>query len=43
MEMELLTTVGEQIGCLLILSRAEPKAADGDLVLSSGSDRAKGN
>jgi len=43
MEMELLTTVGEQIGCLLILSRTEPKAGDGDLVLSSGSDRAQGN
>jgi len=43
MEMELLTTVGEQIGCLLILSRTEPKAGNGDLVLSSGPDRAKGN
>ena len=43
MEMELLTTVGEQLGCLLILSRPETKAVTEDLVLSSGSERAKGN
>jgi len=38
MEMELLTTVGEQIGCLLMLSRAEAKTTNEmpDLVLSSG-------
>lgn len=38
MEMELLTTVGEQIGCLLMLSRLETKVPDPapDLVLSSG-------
>jgi len=37
MEMELLTTVGEQIGCLLMLSRSEAKGPDPalDLVLSS--------
>jgi len=37
MEMELLTTVGEQIGCLLMLSRAEAKATNEmpGLVLSS--------
>jgi signal transduction protein with GAF and PtsI domain len=41
MEMELLTTVGEQLGCLLMLSRLEAKEANGsgDLVLSSGSER----
>lgn len=40
MEMELLTTVGEQLGCLLMLSRIETKGANGsaDLVLSSGSE-----
>jgi len=38
MEMELLTTVGEQVGCLLMLSRIESKAGDGtaELALSSG-------
>jgi len=38
MEMELLTTVGEQVGCLLMLSRSETKAGDGmpELALSSG-------
>src|ERR1700676_4777319 len=40
---ELLTTGGEQIGCLLSLSRTEQKSGDQDLVLSSGPDRAKGN
>jgi uroporphyrinogen-III synthase len=41
MEMELLTTVGEQLGCLLMLSRAEAKAhaEAGELVLSAGSER----
>ena len=43
MEMELLTTVGEQIGCLLILSRTETKTGERDLVLSAGQERAKGN
>jgi signal transduction protein with GAF and PtsI domain len=40
MEMELLTTVGEQIGCLLMLSRAEAKTTNEmpDLV-SSGAPR----
>ncbi|MBZ5607414.1 MAG: GAF domain-containing protein [Acidobacteriia bacterium] len=43
MEMELLTTVGEQVGCLLMLSRMEGKPADGtrDLVLSSGPERVR--
>ncbi len=39
-EMELLTTVGEQIGCLLVLARMEPTAVEAanhvELVLSSG-------
>lgn len=41
LEMELLTTVGEQLGCLLMLSRVEAKGADGnaELVLSSSSER----
>lgn len=40
MEMELLTTVGEQLGCLLMLSRVEAKGTDGnaELVLSSSSE-----
>jgi signal transduction protein with GAF and PtsI domain len=40
-EMELLTTVGEQLGCLLMLSRLEAKEANesAELVLSSGPDR----
>jgi uroporphyrinogen-III synthase len=44
MEMELLTTVGEQVGCLLMLSRMETKAPSGmaDLVLSSGTERERG-
>lgn len=44
MEMELLTTVGEQLGCLLMLSRIEAKGANGraDLVLSSGSEHVAG-
>jgi signal transduction protein with GAF and PtsI domain len=43
-EMELLTTVGEQLGCLLMLSRADVKPSDnaGELALSS-SDRVKSN
>jgi uroporphyrinogen-III synthase len=40
-EMELLTTVGEQVGCLLVLARMEPTAVEAanhvELVLSSGS------
>ncbi len=39
-EMELLTTVGEQIGCLLVLSRMAPSAVEEtnhvELVLASG-------
>jgi uroporphyrinogen-III synthase len=44
MEMELLTTVGEQLGCLLMLSRADgkPSVDAAELALSS-SDRAKSN
>jgi signal transduction protein with GAF and PtsI domain len=45
LEMELLTTVGEQLGCLLMLSRLEEaKGANGsaDLVLSSSSERLSG-
>jgi uroporphyrinogen-III synthase len=39
-EMEMLTTVGEQVGCLLMLARMAPDAAETshvELVLSSGS------
>jgi signal transduction protein with GAF and PtsI domain len=45
MEMELLTTVGEQLGCLLMLSKtdARPSNEGADLVLSSGPERGKGN
>jgi signal transduction protein with GAF and PtsI domain len=45
LEMELLTTVGEQLGCLLMLSKLEAKGANGsaDLVLSSSSERLSGN
>ncbi len=41
MEMELLTTVGEQLGCLFLLSTSEAKGSNegADLVLSSGTDR----
>jgi len=44
MEMELLTTVGEQIGCLLMLSRAEAKTTNEmpDLV-STGAPRMPGS
>ena len=39
-EMEVLTTVGEQVGCLLVLARMEPTAVAAanhvELVLSSG-------
>ena len=39
-EMELLTTVGEQVGCLLVLSRMPPTAVEEanhvELVISSG-------
>jgi uroporphyrinogen-III synthase len=39
-EMEVLTTVGEQIGCVLVLARMEPTAVEStnhaELVLSSG-------
>jgi uroporphyrinogen-III synthase len=41
-EMELLTTVGEQIGCLLVLSRMAPSAVEEtnhvELVLASGAN-----
>jgi hypothetical protein len=39
--MELLTTVGEQIGCLLMLPRTEPKAGGSvaDLIATSGVER----
>ena len=42
-EMELLTTVGEQVGCLLMLSQMEAKPANesADLVLSSGPERVR--
>jgi len=45
MEMELLTTVGEQVGCLLMLSRLEPQPADrtAELALSSSDNRIRGN
>ena len=44
-EMELLTTVGEQIGCLLMLTSLGPKAAQGaaDLVVTTGADRSNAN
>jgi len=44
-EMELLTSVGEQVGCLLMLSRLEGKTANepADLVLSSGGERVSGS
>jgi uroporphyrinogen-III synthase len=39
-EMEVLTTVGEQVGCMLVLARMEPTAVEAanhvELVLSSG-------
>src|SRR5579863_2191863 len=43
-EMELLTTVGEQTGCLLMLSRLDLKTSGSvtDLVLSSGTERVSG-
>ena len=38
--MEVLTTVGEQVGCVLVLARLDPAAIEpanhADLVLSSG-------
>jgi signal transduction protein with GAF and PtsI domain len=42
-EMELLTTVGEQVGCLLLLSGMEAKLPNesSDLVLSSGPERVR--
>ena len=45
LEMELLTTVGEQVGCLLMLSRTEAVSPQGtgDLVLSSGAERVRGS
>ena len=40
-EMELLTSVGEQLGCLLLLSNAVKRSGDNpELVLSAGSKRA---
>lgn len=45
-EMELLTTVGEQVGCLLVLARMDPNAVEAanhvELVLSSGPVRRPG-
>jgi signal transduction protein with GAF and PtsI domain len=42
-EMELLASVGEQLGCLLMLSRTENTASgNSDLVLSAGPQRASG-
>ncbi len=45
MEMELLTTVGEQIGCLLMLSRVEAKTTNEmpTLVLSTGAPSTPGS
>jgi signal transduction protein with GAF and PtsI domain len=43
-EMELLTSVGEQLGCLLMLSQTEKTAgATSDLVLSAGPQRVSGS
>ena len=44
-EMELLTTVGEQIGCLLMLSRVEAKTTNEmpTLVLSTGAPSTPGS
>ena len=44
-EMELLTTVGEQVGCLLMLARLEKNASNrvDDLLVSSGTDRLASN
>jgi len=43
MEMELLTTVGEQVGCLLMLSRGAGNSANGagEFALASGAERAR--
>jgi uroporphyrinogen-III synthase len=44
-EMELLTTVGEQLGCLLALARMDPTSVEGanhaELVLASGQGRTR--
>jgi uroporphyrinogen-III synthase len=43
-EMELLTSVGEQVGCLLMLCRSEDSArANSDFVVSTGQQRASGS
>lgn len=44
MEMELLTTVGEQLGCLLMISRLDARKGNdnADLVLTSGGERVRG-
>jgi signal transduction protein with GAF and PtsI domain len=43
-EMELLTSVGEQLGCLLMLSRTEKTTSENsDLVLSAGPQRVSGS
>lgn len=43
-EMELLTSVGEHVGCLRMLSQLEGKANEGpDLVLSTGGERVAGS
>ncbi len=45
-EMEVLTTVGEQVGCVLVLARMEPRAVAAanhvELVLASGPSRPRG-
>jgi hypothetical protein len=43
-EMELLSSVGEQLGCLLMLSRSGQSASENSgLVLSAGPQRASGS
>jgi signal transduction protein with GAF and PtsI domain len=44
-EMELLATVGEQVGCLLMLAGLDPKVSGGtaDLVVTTGAERSNAN
>jgi len=44
-EMELLATVGEQVGCLLMLAGLDPKVSGttADLVVTSGAERSNAN
>jgi uroporphyrinogen-III synthase len=42
-EMELLTTVGEQLGCLVMLSRLAPMKAQSELVLASATPQPSDN